>query len=59
MTTLTPPRQGVQYVNETLEERKERLQLEKLKTAVREALEEFIEDHKKDEKGFFDQLLGG
>ena len=61
MATLTQQKPQIQYVNETPEERKERLQFEKLKTAVREALEEFIEDNKKEKKsgGFLDELLGG
>jgi hypothetical protein len=57
MATQIQPRQQVQYVNETEEERRERLQREKLKTVVREALEEFIEDHKGKKKGFLDELL--
>jgi len=57
MVTPIQPRQQVQYVNETEEERRERLQREKLKTVVREALEEFIEDRKEKKKGFLDELL--
>lgn len=60
MATTNQQRQQVQYVNETEDERRERLQREKLKTVVREALEEFAEDHKKEKKsgGFLDELLG-
>jgi hypothetical protein len=62
MAVPSQQRQQVQYVNETEDERKERLQREKLKTVVREALEEFIEDHKEDhkkeKKSILDELLG-
>jgi hypothetical protein len=60
MAVPNQQRQQVQYVNETEDGRRERLQREKLKTVVREALEEFIEDHKKEKKsgGFLDELLG-
>ena len=57
MAVPNQQRQQVQYVNETEDERKERLQREKLKTVVREALEEFIEDRKDKKKGFLDELL--
>jgi hypothetical protein len=60
MAIPTQQRQQVQYVNETEDERRERLQKEKLKTVVREALEEFMEDYRKKEekkKSFLDELL--
>jgi ribosomal protein S20 len=52
-----PSTSKVVYENE--DERKERLQKEKLKTIVREALEEFAEDRKKAKKDFFADLFGG
>ena len=60
MAMPTKQKQQVQYVNETEQERKDRLLREKLKSVLREALEEFMEDNKKQEgKDFFSDLFGG